>query len=77
VKVVLVNILGGITHCDDVARAIVNARDVGGIDKPLVVRLVGTNEEVGKGILDEAGIPVLESMEEAAKRAVEIAKEAG
>jgi len=41
------------------------------------VRLVGTNEEEGRHILTEAGIHVLDSMEEAAKRAVEIAKTGG
>jgi succinyl-CoA synthetase beta subunit len=74
VKAVLVNILGGITHCDDVARAIVDAKRNG--SKPFVIRLVGTNDEEGKRILDEAGIPVLDSMEDAAKRAVQIVKEA-
>ena len=74
VKAVLVNILGGITHCDDVARAIVDAKRNG--SKPFVIRLVGTNDEEGKRILNEAGIPVLDSMEDAAKRAVQIVKEA-
>jgi succinyl-CoA synthetase beta subunit len=77
VKVVLVNILGGITHCDDVARAIANANDASGFVKPFVVRLVGTNEEEGKQILEKANIPVFESMEEAAKHAVELATEVG
>jgi succinyl-CoA synthetase beta subunit len=76
-KVVLVNILGGMTHCDDVARAIANAKDSSGFVKPFVVRLVGTNEEKGRQILGEAGIPVFESMEEASKHAVELANEAG
>jgi succinyl-CoA synthetase beta subunit len=45
--------------------------------KPMVIRLVGTNEDEGKRILTEAGIHVLESMEEAAKRVVEISRHGG
>ena len=48
-----------------------------GFLKPVVVRLVGTNEKEGRRILTEAGIHVLGSMEEAAKRAVEIAGTGG
>jgi succinyl-CoA synthetase beta subunit len=74
VEVLFINILGGITRCDEVARGILEARDKVGIKKPLVIRLVGTNEEEGKRILTEAGIHVLESMEEAAQEVVEIAR---
>jgi succinyl-CoA synthetase beta subunit len=74
VKALFINILGGITRCDEVARGVLEAKEKLGIKKPLVIRLVGTNEEEGNHILTEAGIPVLESMEEAAKRVVEIAK---
>jgi succinyl-CoA synthetase beta subunit len=75
VRVLFVNILGGITRCDDVARGILEARENIGVKRPMVIRLVGTNEEEGKRILMDAGIEVLESMEEAAQRAVEISKE--
>jgi succinyl-CoA synthetase beta subunit len=74
VKALFINILGGITRCDEVARGILTAKEKVGVEKPLVIRLVGTNEEEGKRILTEAGIHVLESMEEAAQRVVEIAK---
>ncbi|MBS7621258.1 ADP-forming succinate--CoA ligase subunit beta [Candidatus Bathyarchaeota archaeon] len=74
VKALFINILGGITRCDEVARGILTAKEKLGIEKPLVIRLVGTNEEEGKRILTEAGIHVLESMEEAAQRVVEIVK---
>jgi succinyl-CoA synthetase beta subunit len=74
VKALFVNILGGITRCDDVARGIIEATKSATITKSIVVRLVGTNEEEGKRILAEAGIPVLDSMEEAASQVVEIAK---
>jgi succinyl-CoA synthetase beta subunit len=74
VKVLLVNILGGITLCDEVARGIIQARQQLGTSKPMVIRLVGTNEAEGKRILAEAHLPVFESMEEAALTAVELAK---
>jgi succinyl-CoA synthetase beta subunit len=75
VGAVLVNILGGITHCDDVAQAIVETKNNAQASKQFVIRLVGTNEKKGRQILHNAGIPVLDSMEEAAKHAVQIAKE--
>jgi succinyl-CoA synthetase beta subunit len=77
VKALFINILGGITRCDDVARGILEAKAKIGIAKPMVIRLVGTNEEEGKQILTEAKIQVLESMEEAAQRVVEISKQGG
>jgi succinyl-CoA synthetase beta subunit len=77
VRVLFINILGGITRCDEVAKGILEAKEKVGVTKPLVIRLMGTNEEEGKRILTEAGIDVLESMEEAAQRAVEISKKGG
>lgn len=74
VKALFINILGGITRCDEVARGILEAKEKAGVTKPVVIRLVGTNEEEGKRILTEAGIHVLESMEEAAQKVVEISK---
>ena len=73
VRVLLINIIGGITRCDDVARAILDIQKKMGITKPMVIRLVGTNEEEGQKILTAANIPSLNSMEEAAAKAVEIA----
>src|SRR3989337_1132068 len=59
VKAVFVNILGGITRCDEVANGILEARERVGFTKPMVIRLVGTNEEEGRRILMQAGIHVL------------------
>jgi len=73
-SVVFINILGGITRCDDVARGILGAKKKVGFTKPIVIRLVGTNEEEGRRILKEASIHVLDSMEEAARKAVEMSK---
>jgi len=72
-KIILVNVLGGITHCDEVARGIVEAIKNAEAKKLLVVRLVGTNQQEGQKILADAGIRALGSMEEAAKQAVEFA----
>jgi succinyl-CoA synthetase beta subunit len=77
VKTLFINILGGITRCDEVARGILEAKTKVGVTKPMVIRLVGTNEEEGKRILTEAKIHVLESMEEAAQQIAEISKHGG
>ncbi len=77
VRVVFINILGGITRCDEIAKGILEAKSCIGFLKPMVVRLMGTNEEEGRRILTEASVPVLDSMEEAAEKAVEIAKNEG
>ena len=73
-SVVFVNILGGITRCDEVAKGILDARKKTGFTKPIVIRLVGTNEEEGQRVLKEAGIHVLDSMEEAAEKAVAVSR---
>lgn len=75
VKVILVNILGGITRCDVVAKGIVSALKSSSIKKPIVIRLVGTNEDEGRRILNEAGIPALTSIEEATSLAVKLSRE--
>lgn len=74
VNAVFINVLGGITRCDEIAKGILEARKRIGFAKPIVIRLVGTNEEEGRRILTEAGIHFLSSMEEAAEKVVEIAK---
>jgi len=73
VSAVLINIFGGITRCDDVARGIVEGLRNIKREVPIVVRLVGTNEEEGHRILEDAGLRSLSSLEEAAKLAVELA----
>jgi succinyl-CoA synthetase beta subunit len=77
VSVVFINILGGITRCDDVAKGILEAKQRVGFSKPIIIRLVGTNEEEGRRMLTAEGIHVLNSMEEAAAEAVEVAKAKG
>ena len=73
IDALFVNILGGITRCDDIARGITAAKRRTGFEKPIVARLMGTNEGEGRRILEEAGIETLETMEEAAERVVRLA----
>jgi len=72
-KVLFVNVFGGITRCDEVARGVVEA--LRGKEIPVVIRLVGTNEEEGRRILAAAGFVPVRTMEEGAARAVALAKE--
>ena len=65
VKGVVVNIFGGITRCDLVAQAIVEAIEESGSGKPIAVSMMGTNESEGKRMLDEAGVMNFPNMEEA------------
>jgi succinyl-CoA synthetase beta subunit len=72
-KVILVNIFGGITRCDDVAQGILTAREEQRIDVPIVIRLIGTNEEKGREMLHEAGLVTTREMTDAVHEAVECA----
>ncbi len=75
VKVILFNIFGGITRCDDVARGIVEATTRIDIEPPIVIRLTGTNEKEGLEILAEAGFSAFSSMDDVVERSVEMANE--
>ncbi|MEX2584496.1 MAG: ADP-forming succinate--CoA ligase subunit beta [Gemmatimonadota bacterium] len=77
VKVILFNIFGGITRCDDVANGIVTATGQIDIGVPIVIRLTGTNEERAVEILEEAGFSALTDMDKAVERAVNLAKGEG
>jgi succinyl-CoA synthetase beta subunit len=77
VKAVLFNIFGGITRCDEVAKGLIEAYEQVRPEVPFVVRLDGTNDEEGRRLLAEAGLPGLEveaTMLGAAERVVELAK---
>ncbi|MHB9059750.1 MAG: ADP-forming succinate--CoA ligase subunit beta, partial [Bacillota bacterium] len=69
-KAMLINIFGGITRCDEVAKAVLSVKQSRGIPVPLVVRLVGTNEAEGVRLLREAGISAYRSLDEAAAKVV-------
>ncbi|MCK9638679.1 MAG: ADP-forming succinate--CoA ligase subunit beta [Prolixibacteraceae bacterium] len=72
VKVVMINIFGGITRCDDVARGLIIALDKIKVDVPIVVRLSGTNSKEGLEILKQANLPIVETMSQAAQKAIEL-----
>ena len=72
VKAVLVNILGGITRCDIVAQAIIEALNESSVKKPIAVRMMGTNEAEGKRMLDEAGINSYPNMEMAVEEVLKV-----
>ncbi len=67
VRKIFVNILAGITRCDEVAKGILDVKKIVGLKKPLVIRMQGTNYEEGKRILNAAGIATMEKMDEAAQ----------
>ena len=71
VKVILFNIFGGITRCDDVANGIIQAVEKLKPQVPIVVRLTGTNEDEARKILKGVGMEASSSMEEAVKMALE------
>jgi succinyl-CoA synthetase beta subunit len=75
-KAILVNIFGGIMKCDVIATALVAAAKVVSLRVPLVVRLEGTNVELGKKILADSGLPIISAanMADAAERVVAAAK---
>ena len=72
VKAILVNIFGGIMKCDVIATGVVAAAKEVGLKVPLVVRLLGTNVDLGKKILAESGLPIIsaDTMSEAAEKVV-------
>ena len=71
-KAILVNIFGGIVRCDVVAQGIVEAVKEIKLDLPLVVRLEGTNVEIGKKILNDSGLKIISAtdLDDAAQKAV-------
>jgi succinyl-CoA synthetase beta subunit len=77
VKVILFNIFGGITRCDDVANGIVTATQQIDIQVPIVIRLTGTNEELAVQILEGAGFSAMTDMDTAVEKAVNLAKGEG
>ncbi|MBD3892683.1 ADP-forming succinate--CoA ligase subunit beta [Hydrogenophaga sp.] len=72
VKAILVNIFGGIMKCDTIATGIISACKAVNLQVPLVVRMKGTNEELGKKMLAESGLPIIsaDTMADAAQKVV-------
>ena len=75
-KAILVNIFGGIMKCDTIAEGVVAASKAVALKVPLVVRMKGTNEELGRRILAESGLPIISAsnMAEAAEKVVAAAR---
>ena len=78
VKAILVNIFGGIMKCDTIATGVITACKAVNLSVPLVVRMKGTNEELGKKMLAESGLPIIsaDTMAEAAQKVVAALKAA-
>ncbi|MCS6992519.1 MAG: ADP-forming succinate--CoA ligase subunit beta [Anaerolineales bacterium] len=74
VKAILINIFGGITRCDEVAKGLIAAMEEVRPSVPMVVRLVGTNAEEGRAMLANASMITAETLAEAAQKAVAAAK---
>lgn len=76
VKAILVNIFGGIMKCDTIATGVITACKAVNLQVPLVVRMKGTNEELGKKMLAESGLPIIsaDTMAEAAQKVVAAVK---
>ena len=76
VKGILVNIFGGIMKCDTIANGVVAAVRETQLNVPLVVRMKGTNEELGRQLLKDSGLPIIsaDTMSDAAARIVEAIK---
>jgi succinyl-CoA synthetase beta subunit len=72
VKVVMINIFGGITRCDDVAKGLIAALEQIKIKIPIVIRLSGTNSKEGLEILKNSNLPTVETMSEAAQKAISL-----
>jgi len=72
VKAILVNIFGGIMKCDTIATGVITACKATNLNVPLVVRMKGTNEELGKQMLADSGLPIIsaDTMAEAAQKVV-------
>ena len=75
-KAILVNIFGGIMRCDVIAQGVITACKAVNLSVPLVVRMKGTNEELGKKMLADSGLPIIsaDTMADAATRVVAAAK---
>jgi len=74
VKAVLINIFGGITRCDDIAKGILKAFDTMDISVPVVVRLTGTNAEEGKALLEDSSLIPAGTFAEAVQKTIALGK---
>lgn len=75
VKGIFINIMGGITRCDEIAKGITEYKNTKRIDIPFVIRMVGTKDDEGRKICESNGIPVISTMDEAAKAIVRLVRD--
>ena len=71
-KVILINIFGGITRCDDIARGILESLNEFAVKVPIVVRLIGTNEKEGRALLEGTKLTPATTLEEGATIAAKL-----
>jgi succinyl-CoA synthetase beta subunit len=76
VNCLFINIFGGITRCDDIAKGILQALQEIDVKVPIVIRLVGTNEKEGRALLEGTNLIVATTLEGGAEQAVKLGKEA-
>ena len=78
VEAIMVNIFGGIMKCDTIATGVITACKAVNLSVPLVVRMKGTNEDLGKKMLAESGLPIIsaDTMADAAQKVVAAVKAA-
>ncbi len=74
VRVILINVLGGITKCDDIAKGVIRAKDDFNMRVPLLVRLIGTNDEEASELLSQDGISTYSDMQEVVSKAVALTR---
>ena len=72
VKVILINIFGGITRCDDIARGILTSLEELEVNVPIIIRLIGTNQAEGQALLEGTELITADTLEEGATKAAEI-----
>ena len=76
-SIILLNIFGGMTRCDTVAKGVIGVLKGEGLDIPLVVRIRGRNEIIGRKMLKEAGITAVDTIEEAVRAVASFEKKSG
>ena len=74
IKGLFINIFAGITRCDDIARGLVQYKKKHKLRIPVVVRMIGTHEDIGRDMLEKNGIHTIQNMEKGAKKIVRLVK---
>jgi succinyl-CoA synthetase beta subunit len=72
ITAILINIFGGITRCDDIARGILQSLEAFEVPVPVIIRLIGTNEQEGRALLEGTELTTVQTLEEGAQKAAQI-----